>query len=103
MADIDFIKINIDKIGYNQIILLNLKDKIVITDSIKKNINQEKIDELLRIIRLWKNKYISSNNIDSEKFNISIVSGNDEEKIIGVGTYPSNYVEFKKWVRDIYE
>ena len=48
-------------------------------------------EELLRIIRTWKNEYGSSSDIDSEEFLITITTKNTKETIHGKGNYPNNY------------
>lgn len=103
MSSVDYIEININKIGMVIEILIDIKNNLVTINNKQKNISNEKIYELFRIIRNWKDFYESSNIIDSEKFTIKIISQNTVDTIIGDGTYPDNYMEFKNWVGNIYE
>lgn len=61
----------------------------------EKEINQDVINELFRIIRLWKNEYGNSNKLDQDEFYINV----DGDIIHGKGVYPNNYKELLDWIR----
>lgn len=103
MSSVQYVEINISNMGYNLNVLLDVQKKQLNLNGIKKEISDDKIDEFFRIIRLWKNEYLQSSTLDSEKFNIKIISNDYEDIIKGNGSYPDNYYEFKKWVGDISE
>lgn len=100
---VDYVEININNIGINLDILIDVKKNSMIINEKYKDISKEEIEELFRIIRLWDNEYLGSKLIDSEKFTIKIVSNNNIDKIVGNGNYPDNYNVFKKWVGGLYE
>lgn len=77
----------------NNICYLNNK-KYSIDNSFKEN--------LLRIIRTWKNEYGSINGIDIEEFTITITT-NKEEKIHGKGVFPDNYNELINLIGGLYD
>lgn len=103
MSSVDYVEININNIGIAIEILLDIKNNLITINKEQKSISDKKIQELFRIIRNWKDFYDVSNFIDNEKFIIKITSGKNIDTIVGNGTYPDNYVEFKKWVGAIYE
>lgn len=103
MSSVDFIEINLSKIGMVINILIDVKNNLMFINNIRKVILNEKINEFFRIIRNWEENYESSNLIDSERFSIKIVSGDVVDTIACNGTYPNNYIEFKRWIEDIYE
>ena len=78
----------------NQTITLNNEEKII---------TQTQIDDLIRIIRTWKNEYTNPTIIDSESFLIKINTDEDTEIIKGRGSYPDNYNLLKEWIRGFYE
>ena len=83
-------------------ILIDVINKIIILNNKQKEITDEKINELLRIIRTWENSYQSNNIIDGEEFLIKINTDNKTEIIKGKGKYPENYNLLKSWIGDIY-
>ena len=96
------IEINIDNPLNNINILIDMKTNKMIFNNQTLPISEDKIKELLRIIRTWSNTYgKSSKNIDSEKFLIKIIEKNNIDIIKGDGTYPSNYYELKQWIGDL--
>lgn len=101
--NIDYIEININKIGLVIEILIDVKNNLLTINNKTKEISNEKIYDLLRIIRNWNNYYKKSNLIDNEKFIIKIISQGLTNSFIGDGTYPDNYIEFKNWVGEINE
>ena len=60
----------------------------------EKEISKEEINNLLRIIRLWKKEYGTGNGLDLEEFYINV----DGDVMHGKGVFPSNYHELKEWV-----
>jgi len=103
MSSVDFVEISINKIGEVLNILIDVKKNSILINNQYKKIEQEKIDELFRIIRLWKNEYSNYKIIDSEKFTIKIVNKNSVDIITGSGKYPDNYTVFKNWIEEVYE
>ena len=67
-----------------------------------KDISNNFIDELVRIIRLWKHEYGNDSKIDSEEFTV-IVTSNDKtiDKFHGKGIYPDNYSQFIDLIGEI--
>ena len=76
-----FETINFLLIYENNICYLNDKKYIV---------NKEWKDNLIRIIRTWKNEYGTKSGIDLEEFTITITS-DKKELIHGKGIFPTNY------------
>ena len=98
------IEISISNIGNNINIFIDIPNNKIIINNQKKEITKEKIYDLLRIIRDWNNLYPKNNNeLDSEKFIITITTTNNIDIIKGEGTYPENYIEFKNWIGEINE
>lgn len=87
--------------GEKKILIECNKKRIIVNEKID-FISQEKIDELIRIIRTWKNQYVGSL-IDGDSFFIRINMESGSEVIEGRGKYPDNYLNFKEWVSDFYE
>ena len=96
------IEIEIHGLGYNKMIYIDVINNKVIIDENESSISQAEIDELIRIIRNWKEKY-TGNIIDSEKFTIKINTNDGVEIIKGESGYPQNYSAFKDWVGSLYE
>ena len=69
---------------------ISYKDNICFYNKKKYTIDDEFKDELVRIIRLWKNEYGSSNNIDDQEFTV-IVHTDKKETFHGKGIFPKNY------------
>lgn len=103
MNSVNQVEISIINIGNNLSILLDVKNSSIKINGIEKTISNEKIDNFFRIIRLWKNEYNSAGGIDLEKFIIKIITDTSYEIMTGVGEYPDNYYELKKWIGDLYE
>lgn len=101
-----------DSVKSIEILITNLENEInLIIDVEKKRvilkdrmmiITSDKIDELLRIIRAWKNEY-NGTIIDGESFLIKINVENKVEIIKGQGEYPNNYQTLKDWISEFYE
>lgn len=68
----------------------------------KRMILRSQIEDLIRIIRSWKNEYYSDNSLDREEFTIKIVTDKGEEVLHGKGSYPENYGLFKDWLGEVY-
>lgn len=66
----------------------------------KYNITDEFKEEIVRIIRTWKNEYGSSNIIDDEEFRVIVTSTNKEE-FHGKGIFPKNYRRLIELIGDI--
>lgn len=101
MNSINYIEISISNITNQIDIAIDVKHNIYFTKNGKYSITNEKIEELLSIIRTWNNEYDASNMIDSEKFLICIKSREKEEIIKSHGNLPINYDQFKNWVGDL--
>lgn len=63
--------------------------------------DKNKFYDLFSIIRNWNHEYVDENNIEGEEFYINIYKLNGIDYFHGKGKYPSNYLEFKEWVRNI--
>lgn len=100
MSEINDIEIYINNIGIEKYIKIFPKERKILIGSITKDISEEKINELLRIIRLWNNTY-DNKLIDGEEFTIKIVYKDNVEKISGKGLCEKNYKSFRKWISDI--
>ena len=101
MTNVGFIEINVNQIGKELKILIDLEKERLTTNNKVKSISKNKIEDFFRIIRNWKSDYPLSKNIDGEKFTIKIISIGKSNHIRGNGTYPDNYIEFKRWVDDV--
>lgn len=84
-------------------IYIDIVRKIIITNNKEQKITEEKIDELIRIIRTWDNVYNNKNIIDAESFFIKVDTNEGIEIIKGSGEYPDNYILLKEWISDFYE
>lgn len=65
-----------------------------------KQIQEDSIYDLLRIIRDWKPNYYKSS-IDKEKYKIELISPTKKEVLVGDGDYPANYSSLKEWIRGL--
>lgn len=96
---------NIDRIDITEnnklLAILPKKNKVIIEDRIK-DISTEKIEELIRIIRTWDNKYYNSK-IDGNTFEIRIHYDGKTDIISGLAGLPRNYEEFAKYIRSLYD
>lgn len=92
------IEINIENIGNIINIKIDIIKKKIIINNIEKDITEDKIDGLLRIIRTWDNNYQNNNLIDGESFEIRINTTNETEIIKGNGSYPDDYQLLKEWI-----
>lgn len=95
------IKIN-SRLSNIEIYIDILKQTIIINDK-EKRITENQIDNLIRIIRNWKNEYSNEILIDNESFFIKINNNNGYEVIKGIGEYPNNYISLKEWISDFDE
>ena len=96
------IEINISNYATNNNIYINIKRNTIIINNETKQIEQEKINELLRIIRTWKNNNnVQSKIIDAEKYIIKINTNTETEIIEGYGHLEKNYNLFKTWIGKI--
>ena len=68
-----------------------------------KEIDEEKIDELIRILRSWKKEINNTNVVDGDEYVVRIFSGDLVDEYNDKLKYPDNYHEFKKWLDDVYE
>lgn len=97
------IEIIIDSKTENIDIYIDVVKETIIINNKEQKITEEKIDDLIRIIRTWDNVYNNSNVIDSETFFIKIDTNNGTEIIKGNGEYPNNYILLKEWISDLDE
>jgi len=96
------IEINIENINNIINIKIDTINKKININNLEKDITEEKIDALLRIIRTWDNVYQNSNLIDAESFEIKINTINETEIIKGKGNYPNDYKLLKEWIGEFY-
>jgi len=92
------IEIIIDSKTENIDIYIDVVKETIIINNKEQKITEEKIDDLIRIIRTWDNVYNNSNVIDSESFFIKINTNDGTEIIKGNGEYPDNYILLKEWI-----
>ena len=92
------IELIIDNKISNIDIYINVIKKTIIVNNKEQKISEEKIDDLLRIIRTWKNEYNNPNVIDAESFFIKINTTDGTEIIKGSGEYPKDYILLKEWI-----
>ena len=97
------IEIIIDSKTENIDIYIDVVKETIIINNKEQKITEEKIDDLIRIIRTWDNVYNNSNVIDSESFFIKINTNDGTEIIKGNGEYPDNYILLKEWISDLDE
>ena len=99
----NWIEIHIDNM-INQIhIYINVEKNKMIINNKEIEIREDKIDELLRIIRLWDNSYENDDNqVDREAFLIILSTDEGIYNIKGKGSYPNNYNLFKEWIGEFY-
>lgn len=97
------IQIIIDNKISNIDIYIDVVKEAIIVNNKEKKITEEKIDDLIRIIRTWDNVYNNPNVIDSETFFIKIDTNDGTEIIKGNGEYPDNYILLKEWISDLDE
>jgi hypothetical protein len=91
------IEIYINNIGNDTNIYIYVKEHKMIINNQEKTITEEKIDELLRIIRTWDNVYENTNSkIDGENFIININTIDGTSIIKGNNNYPENYYLLKE-------
>ena len=93
------IEISVANIGNNINIFIDVKKYKLIINNKTKDITEEQLSNLIRIIRTWNSNYPSNNNeIDTETFLIRINTDSETDVIKGNGTYPDNYLAFKEWI-----
>ena len=92
------IEIIIDSKTANFDVYIDVVKKTIIVNNNDHKITEEQIDDLVRIIRTWKNEYNNQNVIDSESFFIKIDTNTGTEIIKGSGEYPDNYILLKEWL-----
>jgi len=92
------IQIIIDNKTENIDIYIDVLKQTIIVNNKEQRITEEKIDELIRIIRTWDNVYSNPNVIDSETFFIKIDTKEGTEIIKGSGEYPNDYILLKEWI-----
>lgn len=84
-------------------IFIDTKNNKITINTKEKDISQENIYNLLRIIRNWQKTYFNSKIIDGESFVIKISTDDGIDIIEGRGDYPSNYSSLKDWIGEVYE
>ncbi len=97
----DKIKITINNVVGNTYIEIDCSTNTLTINGLEKTITNDKIDYLLRIIRLWPKDLYYKNNIDDESYKIEIYYNSKVDCLKGKGKYPSNYLEFKNWIGEI--
>jgi len=94
MNNIVSIEINIKGLTQENIII---RDGKCIKNGIEFNITTEKILELIRLIRTWKEEYGCDNKLDSEEFKVTLIE-KEVYTFHGKGVFPENYSNFKEWL-----
>ena len=77
--------------------------KIVYLNNHKYEVDDDYMNKILDVICLWKEEYGYDNKIDTEEFNITIITSNSKNTIHGKGYYPSNYKMLKDMLEEIYD
>lgn len=102
MYGIDLIIINIMNLDNSINIKVGIKEKKIIYNNKIMNINDEKINELIRIIRSWHNYSKNMKSIEFEECSINIYSnGKVLNSFTYNGLFPQNYNIFKNLVGEI--
>lgn len=100
---IDTIEINISNGVLFQIsAFVFFKEKICYINDRKYLVNESFLAQLKGIIYTFKNEYGTSGQIDAEEFTIKVCSQGVEDVYHGKGIFPTNYVELKELLGDIY-
>lgn len=94
------IEINITNINNQTHIYIDIRNMQMKTNNELKEITQEQVEELLRIIRTWPNDN-NSKILDSEKIIIKIETDNITETIVGNSLSQKNYLELESWLRRV--
>ena len=94
------IEINIANLNNQTHIYIDIRNMQMKTNNELKEITQEQVEELLRIIRTWPNDN-NSKILDSEKFIIKIETDNITETIVENSLSQKNYLELESWLRRI--
>ena len=102
MLDIEYIDIEINNMNRELIRIIPNELKVILPQK-EFSITEEKIHDLLRIIRNWDNYQKTNNLLDAEEYKIKIKSKKDIVILQNKGTYPENYNLFKKWMGEIYD
>ena len=84
------------------IAMVYFNENICLLNNNKYSINNEFKEELVRIIRTWKNEYGTSNNIDDQEFKV-IVNADKKYTYHGKGIFPSNYQRLIEMIGDLNE
>lgn len=100
---IDMVEINISNGVLPQIsAFIVFKDKICYMNDKKYLVDELFLKQLKDILYTFKNEYGTSRQIDAEEFTIKVYSQGVEDVYHGKGIFPTNYVELKKLLGDIY-
>ncbi len=86
----------------NTIAIIDFNENICYKNNIKYSINSDFKDELVRIIRSWKNEYGTSKNIDDQEFKV-IVNADKKNIYHGKGVFPDNYQRLIEILGDLHE
>lgn len=92
------IEIYITSIGNEINLLVDTINKKININNLEKDITEEQIEKLIRIIRTWEPIYQNEHLIDAESFEIRINTTEKIETIKGKGNYPENYLSLKEWI-----
>ena len=65
-------------------------------------IDDETIENLLRILRTWDNEYVNNTYFDGNRYEVRIHEGENTEVFKGTRSGPENYNEFTRLIRSIY-
>ena len=99
--NIEYIKISTFNLIKRVIIYVGIREKQVSIDGQFKEVSIDKIAELFNIIRDWNDAYYRYV-LDAEMFSVSLIKDNQiVKRYKGIGNYPYNYNEFKKWISEI--
>ena len=97
------IRIGIRNYDKEEVYSIDVLNEILEYNGIKKKIIRERVDKFLTIILNWNNSYIDLRVVDGEEYLIELWEENSKYIYKNNGGYPSNYLEFKKWIKEINE
>ncbi len=102
MLDINKIEISIINLDKNINIIIDTNNLKYYCNNIVKDINKEKIKELIKIITFWDKKYINNSIIDSEECIVKVYTLNNIDTYEIKGYKPKYYDVFKEIVGELY-
>ena len=97
--NIDFIEVTEN----NKYFVIYPKNNMVLIEGNPYKIETDEIQELVRIIRTWKNEYFDDSYLDGNRFEVVVSSNGKKSVMKGIRELPENYDSFSELVRRIYD